>query len=341
MREGPGVGYEVQAVIARDELLRAVSRDVPGARVAPLRQGLSLMPMTDEVFDAATDGGTEGPWASGGCREASRSCSPGGPPRARWPMWRPSTSAARVSNAPRSGPTGNWFWDRWTRRRRSGSPGRSVRSRGRYGDSAREGARARTNSAPWDWTAIGATTAGSVELRARGDGELPCVLVTFSGRGSGGIGPGQPAGGARARPDRLRGHALAQGGGAPAAVTHGGDGSRRSFPRPGPSTARTPPIGGRDFIAVSYWSAVTIRDSGGSAYVGIRPRGRNLPITPLVCCRLDRSATSRAVAPGVEFRDVGPGWTGARPMFIAWIFFGLPYALLHGLLQVIPACHYL
>ncbi|CAL2056921.1 conserved protein of unknown function [Streptomyces murinus] len=54
------MGYEVQAVIAGDELLRAVSRDVPGARVAPLRQGLSLMPMTDEVFDAVTDGGTEG-----------------------------------------------------------------------------------------------------------------------------------------------------------------------------------------------------------------------------------------------------------------------------------------
>lgn len=60
MREGLWVGYEVQAVIAGDGLLRAVSRDVPGARVAPLRQGLSLMPMTDEVFDAVTDGGTGG-----------------------------------------------------------------------------------------------------------------------------------------------------------------------------------------------------------------------------------------------------------------------------------------
>ncbi|MGW8973850.1 hypothetical protein [Streptomyces platensis] len=50
------MGYELQAVIAGDELLRAASRDVPGARVAPLRQGLSLMPMTDEVFDAVTDG---------------------------------------------------------------------------------------------------------------------------------------------------------------------------------------------------------------------------------------------------------------------------------------------
>ncbi|MGC0334520.1 hypothetical protein RKD23_007510 [Streptomyces sp. SAI-170] len=54
------MGYELQAVIAGDELLRAASHDVPGARVAPLRQGLALMPMTDEVFDAFTDGSTSG-----------------------------------------------------------------------------------------------------------------------------------------------------------------------------------------------------------------------------------------------------------------------------------------
>ncbi|MEU9189766.1 hypothetical protein AB0D14_35560 [Streptomyces sp. NPDC048484] len=54
------MGYTLQAVIAGDELLRAASRDVPGARVAPLRQGLSLMPMTDEVFDAITDGSAAG-----------------------------------------------------------------------------------------------------------------------------------------------------------------------------------------------------------------------------------------------------------------------------------------
>ncbi|MFF7976861.1 hypothetical protein [Streptomyces sp. NPDC007905] len=54
------MGYELQAVIAGDELLGAASRDIPGARLAPLRQGLSLMPMTDEVFDAVTDGSTLG-----------------------------------------------------------------------------------------------------------------------------------------------------------------------------------------------------------------------------------------------------------------------------------------
>ncbi|WP_327307066.1 hypothetical protein OG730_29420 [Streptomyces sp. NBC_01298] len=46
------MGYALQAVIAGDEVLRAASREVPGSRVVPLGQGLSLLPMTDEVFDA-------------------------------------------------------------------------------------------------------------------------------------------------------------------------------------------------------------------------------------------------------------------------------------------------
>jgi len=54
------MGYELQAAIAGDELLRTASRDIPGAHVVPLLQGLSLLPMTDEVFDAVTDGGTGG-----------------------------------------------------------------------------------------------------------------------------------------------------------------------------------------------------------------------------------------------------------------------------------------
>ncbi|MFG3285574.1 hypothetical protein [Streptomyces sp. NPDC048111] len=59
------MGYTLQAVIAADELLRSATREVPGARVVPLGQGLSLMPMTDEVFDAVTngsDGGDLGFW---------------------------------------------------------------------------------------------------------------------------------------------------------------------------------------------------------------------------------------------------------------------------------------
>ncbi|MFI5525724.1 hypothetical protein [Streptomyces platensis] len=49
------MAYELQAVIAGDELLRAASREVPGSQVVPLGQGLSLIPMTDELFDAVTD----------------------------------------------------------------------------------------------------------------------------------------------------------------------------------------------------------------------------------------------------------------------------------------------
>ncbi|WP_318200044.1 hypothetical protein [Streptomyces sp. SCL15-4] len=44
-------------MIAEAGLLRRVSRDLAGARVAALRQGLALMPMTDEPAGAFTDGG--------------------------------------------------------------------------------------------------------------------------------------------------------------------------------------------------------------------------------------------------------------------------------------------
>ena len=50
------MGYELRAVIAGDELLRAASRDLAAADVVVLGQGLSLMPMTDAFFDAVTDG---------------------------------------------------------------------------------------------------------------------------------------------------------------------------------------------------------------------------------------------------------------------------------------------
>ncbi|WP_046501028.1 hypothetical protein [Streptomyces odonnellii] len=54
------MGYELQAVIARDEVLRGAARDFPAARVVSLSQGMSLMPMTDQLCDASTDG-TESP----------------------------------------------------------------------------------------------------------------------------------------------------------------------------------------------------------------------------------------------------------------------------------------
>ncbi|MFD5628872.1 hypothetical protein [Streptomyces sp. NPDC127072] len=58
------MAYVLEAVVARDELLRAVSRELAeagaGAAVVPLAQGLALMPMTDRLFDAVTDGGDGG-----------------------------------------------------------------------------------------------------------------------------------------------------------------------------------------------------------------------------------------------------------------------------------------
>ncbi|CAL9373163.1 hypothetical protein [Streptomyces sp. enrichment culture] len=51
------MGYELQAVIAEDGLLRGVAGDVAGARVVGLRQGLSLVPMTDELVNAVAGGG--------------------------------------------------------------------------------------------------------------------------------------------------------------------------------------------------------------------------------------------------------------------------------------------
>ncbi|WP_406335812.1 hypothetical protein [Streptomyces sp. NBC_00203] len=51
------MGYDLQAVIAGGEVLRAASRDLPAARLAPLGQGLLLMPMTDVLFDSVANGG--------------------------------------------------------------------------------------------------------------------------------------------------------------------------------------------------------------------------------------------------------------------------------------------
>jgi hypothetical protein len=54
------MGYVWQAMITRDEPLRAASRDAPEARKAPLRQTMPHLPMTDEALDAITDGSTAG-----------------------------------------------------------------------------------------------------------------------------------------------------------------------------------------------------------------------------------------------------------------------------------------
>jgi hypothetical protein len=55
------MGYDLQAVIAGRGMLDAVVRDLPAARPAALGQGLSLMPMTDALFDSlAGDSLTDG-----------------------------------------------------------------------------------------------------------------------------------------------------------------------------------------------------------------------------------------------------------------------------------------
>ncbi|MEU9497739.1 hypothetical protein [Streptomyces sp. NPDC048196] len=54
------MGYDLQAVIAEGEVLRAMARDLPAARLASIGQGLLLMPMTDVLFDSVSDGSDVG-----------------------------------------------------------------------------------------------------------------------------------------------------------------------------------------------------------------------------------------------------------------------------------------
>lgn len=77
------MGYDLQAVIAGREVLRAASRDLPAARLASLGQGLSLMPMTDALFNsvaAGSDAGALGFWRlPGGFEETLADWSTAGP----------------------------------------------------------------------------------------------------------------------------------------------------------------------------------------------------------------------------------------------------------------------
>ena len=50
------MAYSLQAVIGAIDLLSATVRRHPAATLVPLRQGLALVPMTDALFDALTDG---------------------------------------------------------------------------------------------------------------------------------------------------------------------------------------------------------------------------------------------------------------------------------------------
>lgn len=55
------MGYTLEAVIGPATVLSVITRDQAGAVIAPLRQGLSLVPMTDELFDELTDGSPNRP----------------------------------------------------------------------------------------------------------------------------------------------------------------------------------------------------------------------------------------------------------------------------------------
>ncbi|PJE99601.1 hypothetical protein CUT44_03580 [Streptomyces carminius] len=57
------MGYVLEAVVAREEPLRAAAAGIAAARTVPLRQGLALLPMTDELFGVLSPGGTAGPEA--------------------------------------------------------------------------------------------------------------------------------------------------------------------------------------------------------------------------------------------------------------------------------------
>jgi hypothetical protein len=77
------MGYDLRAVIADGEALRGAARDLPAARLASIGQGLSLMPMTNALFDSVADGsgvGTLGFWRlPGGFEKTLAAWSAGGP----------------------------------------------------------------------------------------------------------------------------------------------------------------------------------------------------------------------------------------------------------------------
>lgn len=50
------MGYRLEAVIGQAAVLSAAIGEQPTMAVVPLRQGLRLVPMTDEAFDAVNDG---------------------------------------------------------------------------------------------------------------------------------------------------------------------------------------------------------------------------------------------------------------------------------------------
>jgi hypothetical protein len=54
------VGYELRALMADKVVLAAVTADLEQARIVPLWHEMALVPMTDALFDAVSDGSTAG-----------------------------------------------------------------------------------------------------------------------------------------------------------------------------------------------------------------------------------------------------------------------------------------
>lgn len=54
------MGYDLKAVIADARALSVAARDLPAAQLTSIRQGLPLMPMTDDLFDSVADGSGAG-----------------------------------------------------------------------------------------------------------------------------------------------------------------------------------------------------------------------------------------------------------------------------------------
>ncbi|MEU9229307.1 hypothetical protein AB0D40_33730 [Streptomyces massasporeus] len=77
------MSYDLRAVIADEEMLRVATRDLSAARLASIGQGLSLMPMTEALFEAVTDGSGDGTWGfrrfPGGFEKVLAGWSAGGP----------------------------------------------------------------------------------------------------------------------------------------------------------------------------------------------------------------------------------------------------------------------
>ncbi|MEU9630806.1 hypothetical protein AB0D89_28935 [Streptomyces luteogriseus] len=54
------MSYDLKAVIAGEEILRAATRGLCAVRLASIGQGLSLLPVTDALIEAVADGSGDG-----------------------------------------------------------------------------------------------------------------------------------------------------------------------------------------------------------------------------------------------------------------------------------------